>query len=77
MAESKKSFARRVKSLTGVALGDIPQGTESDLLGGRIECRRGDTYVVTHGYPDSSDRESGEEGWDPRPENFRVVTISQ
>lgn len=73
MAESLKHFQRRVVRATGLELADIPVGNKEDVLGGTIMCRRGNTCVVTHGYPDYE--EDGVSYWDPRPENFRVVNL--
>lgn len=74
MAESKKNFEKRVYEATGVELSNIPAGEPDDILGGQILCRRGVTYVVTCGYPDYQD-EDGLDIWEPRPENFWVVTL--
>lgn len=77
MAESQKNFGARVIEQTGLRLDEIPAGVAEDILGGKILCRRGDTVIVTVGYPDRVDPESGIEFWDPRPENFRVVDLSK
>lgn len=69
--ESMISFDARVLEATGLRLADIPAGEPADLLGGSILCRRGDTVIVTSGYPDRED--DGISIWDARPENFRRV----
>ena len=72
--ESIVSFYRRVERATGVELEEIPEGDGQDLLSGQILCRRGDTYVVTSGYPAGVD-EDGTEWWARVPTSFRRVTL--
>lgn len=74
--ESNKNFKRRVLQATGLELSQIPVGEENDVLGGTIFCKRGGTYVVSHGYPDRQD-DDGCDIWDARPENFRVVNLDK
>ena len=74
-AETAADFRARVKRATGVAYRAIPVGEKNDLPDGLIVARRGTTYVVTHGYPDRVDPVTGEEIWDPIPENFRRVML--
>lgn len=72
--ESTESFAVRVHQRTGIALHDIPEGTESDLLAGHIFCARnldaGRQFVVGVGIPDRDDDET------EVFHEFRVVTLS-
>jgi len=72
--ETLISFSRRVKEATGVAFFAIPAGVEEDLLDGSILCRRGTTYVVSHGYPTGVDGDGGE-FWGSDPGNFRTVVL--
>jgi hypothetical protein len=72
--ENMKSFKSRVLKATGVRLKDIPSGNKEDLLQGSILCRRGNTYVVTAGYPAGED-EDGVEFWARAPSSFLVVAL--
>ena len=67
--ESFAHFEARVLRRTGFTLGDIPQGTEEDVLAGHIFCKFGTLYVVGVGYPDQD--EDGEEFYT----SFRQVTL--
>jgi hypothetical protein len=50
--ESRKSWNRRVEQATGLRAQDVRHSkVAEDLLGGQILCRRGNTYLVTVGYP--------------------------
>lgn len=53
--ETTASFAARVLAHTGLSIADIPDGEETDLLGGSIACTRGGTTVVLieHAHQDS------------------------
>jgi hypothetical protein len=67
--ESFPHFEARVLRRTGFTLGEIPQGTEEDVLAGHIFCKFGNLYVVGVGYPDQD--EEGEEFYS----SFRQVTL--
>lgn len=71
-AETLTAFRARVQERTGFPFDAIPRGEAADLLGGQILCRRGALVVVTYGYPDERDPETGEEVW-TRAEGFRIV----
>lgn len=76
LVESDESFNQRVKERTGMTLESIPQGTEEDLIGGHIFCKRttlkgqelGQEFVVGVGYP-----EQDSEGQNFYDEFVRVV----
>ncbi len=74
MSETKKNFEKRVFEATGVELSQIPVGEPNDALL-HIMCKRGNVYIVAYGYPDYQD-DNGNDVWESRPENFRVVTLS-
>lgn len=67
-----RAFAARVVETTGFALETLPRGVDDDLLGGQILAQHNGTYVVTYGYPDVTDEETGEVRWLKR-DGFRVI----
>ncbi len=72
--ESEEAFAERVYKETGVKLEDMAEGTQGDLIGSHIFCKRGDVWIVATGYPTYQDEETGQEFWED-PKCFRKVTL--
>ncbi len=71
--ESEQEFANRVLERTGVALDKMQEGTEDELIGSHIFCRRDNVWVVATGYP-SRVEEDGGEFWDD-PACYRKITL--
>ena len=56
--ESDEDFKKRVEERTGMTLESIPEGSEEDVIGGHIFCKRttheGQEYVMGMGYPEQT-----------------------
>lgn len=54
-AESAAAFERRVLARIGQKFSSLPKGSEEDVIGGHIMCRRGRTFVVATDVPEVDD----------------------
>ena len=58
LAPQDEDFKNRVEERTGMTLESIPEGSEEDVIGGHIFCKRatheGQEYVMGMGYPEQT-----------------------